>query len=408
MAASVSRRARRTARASPRDRPHSLNATRTGAHEASEAVERAMRDELTSSRNPSPHLRLRGPPNQHLARSNPTIDELRQCRGCRLRQLLLGREVPASRAPRACSLLRGGPGRRLRGSARRARLPGRPRGSAAEGCGGCAGRVRPSARARAGERGAEHVGRLIRSGDCASVERIMRATLMFLVCSVTLLGASVPAAAARPVAPCGSRPLSAPRGTTTLLERPDVTSSSRLAETMSSVDCGVATRFAAVGATTALTLDLATTLYWRVREATVFAAPARDVLKGDEDDDVIRCGPGSDEFRDGAGNDVVHGGDGNDTMFLGGSGDDTFFMDDGNDHIDDGLGSDTYMGGGGEGDFVLYFGGGNVFDGGPGRDEVGVLDNPEPVVIDLTTGASTAKPSWTAKRRAGARAARTP
>lgn len=34
----------------------------------------------------------------------------------------------------------------------------------------------------------------------------------------------------------------------------------------------------------------------------------------------------------------------------------------------------------------MYFGGGNVFDGGPGRDEVGVLDNPEPVVIDLTTG----------------------
>ena len=54
-------------------------------------------------------------------------------------------KVSGRGAPLARPLLRGGPGRRVRGGTGRARLPGGPGGWAAEACGGCAGGARSPA-----------------------------------------------------------------------------------------------------------------------------------------------------------------------------------------------------------------------------------------------------------------------
>jgi hypothetical protein len=69
-------------------------------------------------------------------------------------------QVPAGGASLARPLLRRGPRRRVRGGPRRACVSSGPSGSAAEGGGCCAGRVRSRARARASERCARSVGLL--------------------------------------------------------------------------------------------------------------------------------------------------------------------------------------------------------------------------------------------------------
>jgi len=141
---------------------------------------------------------------------------------------------------------------------------------------------------------------------------------------------------------------------------------------------------------------------------------ARNIITGDDDDNVMVLGQGSDDFSAGGGDDVVRGGAGRDVGTLGsgndrawggtekdtlngGNGDDILYGDDGNDTLILGGGADTVFGG--DGDDKIFeraenLGVGDKIIGGEGnRDQLfiqssGVLDL---TLLDTFTGVERVK-----------------